>query len=83
MHIFTCPKGHIVSEDKLKCVVSLIEPDIDKATIFICDAGPKTHEFILRSAIRSKMFTPDHVERIREEAEKHRKKHGYKPKGES
>lgn len=78
MEIFTCPKGHIVSQDNLKCIVSLTEPDIDKATLFLCQAGPKTHEFCLKTAIRKKMFTLEHVERLRAQAEEHRRKYGYK-----
>lgn len=79
MEVFTCPKGHIVSQDSLKCVVSLLEPDIDKATIFMCDAGTKFHEFSLKTAVREKMFTKEQAERLRNQAEVHRQKYGGKP----
>jgi len=79
MEIFTCPKGHIVKQESLKCVISLTEPDIDKATMFMCEAGPKYHDFSLKTAIRAKMFTPEQVERLRTQAEEHRRKYGYKP----
>lgn len=74
MEIFTCPKGHIVNTDTLKCVVSMTEPDIDKATIFICEAGRKSHDFTLKTAIRTKMFTQEQIVRLRGQAEEHRRK---------
>jgi len=79
MEIFTCPKGHIVNAETLKCVVSLTEHDIDKATIFICEAGADSHSFSLKTAIRKKMFTPEQIKRLRNQAEEHRRKYGYKP----
>ena len=78
MEIFTCPKGHIVNEESLKCVVSLLEPDIEKATIFMCEAGPEYHDFSLKTAIRKKMFTKEQADKLRRKAEGHRIKHGYK-----
>lgn len=79
MEIFTCPKGHIVNVETMKCVVSLTEHDIDKATIFICEAGSDSHSFSLKTAIRKKMFTPGQIERLRNQAGKHRRKYGYQP----
>jgi hypothetical protein len=76
--IFTCPKGHIVNKETMKCSVSLTEPDIDKATIFVCEAGTKFHQFSLKTAIREKMFTKEQAERLRVQAEEHRRKYGYK-----
>lgn len=79
MEIFTCPKGHIVNTETLKCVVSLTEHDIDKATMFICEAGSDIHSFSLKTAIRKRMFTPEQTERLRNQAEEHRRKYGYQP----
>lgn len=79
MEIFSCPKGHIVSTETMRCVVSLTEHDIDKATIFICEAGADSHSFTLKTAIRKKMFSPEQTERLRNQAEEHRRKYGYKP----
>jgi len=79
MKIFTCPKGHIVNAETLKCVVSLTEPDIDKATIFICEAGTDSHSFSLKTAIRKKMFSQEQIDRLRDQAERHRRYYGYQP----
>ena len=67
-----------MNEETLKCVVSLIEPDIEKATIFTCDVSPDMHDFTLKTAIRKKMFTKPQAEKLREKAEAHRLEHGYK-----
>ncbi len=73
----TCPKGHVMNVASLKCVVSLLDDDIDKAVIFLCDGG-KGHSFSLKTAMRAKMFTPEQADRLRKQAEEHRKKYGYK-----
>lgn len=74
---FTCPKGHIIDETQLSCTVDLKVDDIDKATIFVCEVGDY-HSFTLKTAIRKKMFTPDHIERLRKAADEHRRKYGYR-----
>lgn len=79
MEIFTCPKGHIVNADTMKAVVSLMDHDIDKAMIFICEAGPDIHDFSLKTAIRTKMFSPEQIERLRNQGEQHRRENGYQP----
>lgn len=78
MDTFTCPKGHTVDADNLKCVVSLTETDIDKGTTFICEAGDDIHSFSLKTAMRKKMFTPEQAEKLRKQADEHRRKYGYK-----
>lgn len=76
METFTCPKGHVISEDQLRCTVDLKVDDIDKATIFTCEGGD-WHSFPLKTAIRTKMFTKEQVERLRKSADEHRRKYGY------
>ena len=78
MPTFTCPKGHVINEDQLKCTVDLTIEDIDKATIFTCEDG-NMHSFSLKTAIRTKMFSKEHIERLRKQAGEHRRKYGYKP----
>ena len=68
MQTFTCPKGHSISEDQLKCYVSKNETDIDKSIQFTCECG-KIHSFSLKTAMRAKMFTKEHAERIRKQAD--------------
>ena len=82
---FTCPKGHVIRPDQLKATVELNVDDIDKAVIFTCqtgdwekDKGKDWHSFSLKRAIKAKMFWPEHIERIRNAAEVHRKNYGYK-----
>ena len=85
---FICPRGHVLNPDQLTSTVDLTMDDIDKAVIFTCqtgdwkvDKGKNWHSFTLARAIKSKMFWPEHVDRIRAQAEEHRRKYGYKPKG--
>ena len=74
---FTCPRGHVITEDQLHCTADLTLDDIDKATIFTCDMD-NMHSFTLKRAIKTKMFTGDHIERLRKQADDHRRKYGYK-----
>jgi hypothetical protein len=73
---FTCPKGHVITFDRLKSVVDLHIEDIEKATRFTCEFG-KAHEFSLKTAIRAKMFTKEQIVAIRKQADEHRRKFGY------
>lgn len=79
MEFFTCPRGHVLNEDEITCTIDLTVDDIDKAIIFTC---PKDnyHDFTLKRALKTKMFSEEQAAKIRVSAEEHRRKHGYKVK---
>lgn len=84
---FTCPRGHVLTPDQLVSTVDLTMEDIDKAVIFTCqtgdwesDKGKDWHDFTLKRAIKSGMFTAEQASNIRATAEEHRNKYGYKAK---
>lgn len=60
-----CPSGHIHSVDKFHSYVKLDVEDPDLAVIFDCPGGKRAHQFSLRKAVASGMFTIEEAAKIR------------------
>ncbi len=68
-----CPSGHELSYDHFHSYVDLKEPDLMKAVTFSCDGGKRGHSFTLEKAVKFGMFTPEEADKIKAQAEIHRK----------
>jgi hypothetical protein len=62
--IRTCPNGHAFPETEFKAYIKLDVEDIKDAVIFDCPGGVRGHQFTLRKAVASNMFTLDEANKL-------------------